>query len=241
MPEEQSSVDKNNIMTSTEEIQQKISSMLIDIQRSDYIKNKSDKLFQLLPKNIKTISESFKNLVKKVKLLIRSQEEEINDIQIKIKDYQKAVSDANNVLVSLKNDIENNDKKKIQYEKERIEFKQIIDKVVWNTDEHQTSQNELNVGISSLLSEKIAVEENISRLNIEIREMDNRRLSLLSNENNAEKPSSDMQNLLKKLLKDKKDKEIELSNHRNNLSKLDNEILKSESEKNDINIVIYDI
>ncbi len=241
MPEEQSSVDKNNIITSAEEIQQKISSMLIDIQRSDNIKNKSDKLFQLLPKNVKSISESFKNLVKKVKLLIRSQEEEINDIQIKIKDYQKAVSDANNVLRSLKKDIENNDKKKIQYEKERIEFKQIIDKVVWNTDEHQTSQNELNVGISSLLSEKIAVEENISRLNIEIREMDDRRLSLLSNENNAEKPSSGMQNLLKKLLKDKKDKENKLGNHRNNLSKLDNEILKSESEKNDINIVISDI
>ncbi len=241
IPEDQSSIDKNTIMASAEEIQQKISSMLIDIQRSEYIKNKSDKLFQLLPKNVKNISESFKNLIKKVKLLIRSQEEEINDIKTKIMDYQKSVEDGNKKLFSLKSDIEKNDKKKIQFEKERIEFKQIIDKVIWNTDEYQANQNKLNVAISSLLSEKTAVEENLSRLNIEIRDMDDRRLSFLSNESDAEKPSSDMQNLLKKLLKDKKDKEKELSKYRNSLSKLDDIILKLESEKNDITIIISDI
>ena len=68
------------------------------------------------------------------------------------------------------------------------------------TDEYQANQNKLNVAISSLLSEKTAVEENLSRLNIEIRDMDDRRLSFLSNESDAEKPSSDMQNLLKQLL-----------------------------------------
>ena len=67
--------------------------------------------------------------------------------------------------------------------------------------------NELNISLTSLESEKSAVEENLSRLNIEITETNDRRLLLLSNENNIEKPSSDMQNNLKQLLKDKKNKD----------------------------------
>jgi len=241
IPEDKSSEDKNDIMVSVSEVQQQISTLLVDIQRSDYLKSKTDKLFNLLPKNLKNLSESFKYLVKKIKLLVRSQQDEINDIKIKIEDYQKDVARGNEALVSLKDKIINNDNIKIKFDKERIEFKQIIDKVLWDTDECQSGQNDINVAISSLMSEKSAVQENISRLDVEIMQMNDRRLSLLSNENDVEKPSSDMQNLLKKLLKDKKSKESELGTLRNNLSKLDNLILTYESEKNDINNVIFDI
>ena len=241
IPEDKSSEDKNDIMVSVSEVQQQISTLLVDIQRSDYLKSKTDKLFNLLPKNLKNLSESFKYLVKKIKLLVRSQQDEINDIKIKIEDYQKDVAKGNEALVSLKDKILNNDNIKIKFDKERIEFKQIIDKVLWDTDECQSGQNDINFAISSLMSEKSAVQENISRLDVEIIQMNDRRLSLLSNENNVEKPSSDMQNLLKKLLKDKKSKESELGTLRNNLSTLDNLILTYESEKNDINNVISDI
>ena len=241
IPEDKSSEDKNDIMVSVSEVQQQISTLLVDIQRSDYLKSKTDKLFNLLPKNLKNLSESFKYLVKKIKLLVRSQQDEINDIKIKIEDYQKDVARGNEALASLKDKILNNDNIKIKFDKERIEFKQIIDKVLWDTDECQSGQNDINVAISSLMSEKSAVQENISRLDVEIIQMNDRRLSLLSNENNVEKPSSDMQNLLKKLLKDKKSKESELGTLRNNLSTLDNLILTYESEKNDINNVISDI
>ena len=241
IPEDKSSEDKNDIMVSVSEVQQQISTLLVDIQRSDYLKSKTDKLFNLLPKNLKNLSESFKYLVKKIKLLVRSQQDEINDIKIKIEDYQKDVARGNEALVFLKDKILNNDKIKIKFDKERIEFKQIIDKVLWDTDECQSGQNDINVAISSLMSEKSAVQKNISRLDVEIIQMNDRRLSLLSNENNVEKPSSDMQNLLKKLLKDKKSKESELGTLRNNLSTLDNLILTYESEKNDINNVISDI
>ena len=241
MPEDQSSMDKSAIMMSTDEIQQQISSILIDIQRSDQSQNKPDKLYKLLPKSVKTLSDSFKNLVKKIKLLLRSQEQEINDIKVKMKDYKKSVDDANRSLIALRSDIKNNESKKVQFDKERIEFKQIIDKVLWDTDEQQAMQNELNVSISSLISEKSAVEENITRLSLEITQTNDRRLSLLSTENTAEKPSSDMQNILKRLLKDKKNKETKLSEYRNTLSNLDNQISSSESEKNDINAIISDI
>jgi chromosome segregation ATPase len=241
MPEDKSSEDKNDIMVSASEVQQQISTILVDIQRSEYLKSRADKLLNLLPKNLKNLSESFKYLVKKIKLLVRSQQDEINDIKAKIEDYQKDIAKSNEALVSLKDKILKNDNIKIKFDKERIEFKQIIDKVLWDTDECQAEQNDINVSISSLLSEKSAVQENISRLDIEITQMNDRRLSLLSNENNIEKPSSDMQNLLKKLLKDKKSKESELSALRNNLSTLDNLILTYESEKNDINNIISDI
>ncbi len=241
MPEDQSKMDKNIIMTSADEIQQQISSLLVDIQRSDEAKDKKSKLFKILPINIRSLSDSFKNLVKKIKLLIRSQEQEISDIKIKIKDYQKSVDFANKSLSLIKQDIKNNDKKKIQFEKERIEFKQIIDKVLWDVDELQVKQNDLNISISSLASEKTAVAENISRINVDIAEANDRRLSLLSNDNNIEKPSSDMQNMLKSLLKNKKDKELELSKLRDKLSKLDNQILSYESDKNDINLKISDV
>ena len=241
IPEDKSSEDKNDIMVSVSEVQQQISTLLVDIQRSDYLKSKTDKLFNLLPKNLKNLSESFKYLVKKIKLLVRSQRDEINDIKIKIEDYQKDVARGNEALVSIKDKILNNDNIKIKFDKERIEFKQIIDKVLWDTDECQSGQNDINVAISSLMSEKSAVQENISRLDVEIIQMNDRRLSLLSNENDVEKPSSDMQNLLKKLLKDKKSKESELGTLRNNLSTLDNLILTYESEKSDINNVISDI
>jgi chromosome segregation ATPase len=241
MPEDKSSEDKNDIMVSASEVQQQISTLLVDIQRSDYLKSKTDKLLNLLPKNLKNLSESFKYLVKKIKLLVRSQQDEINDIKIKIEDYQKDVARGNEALVSLKDKILNNDNIKIKFDKERIEFKQIIDKVLWDTDECQSGQNDINVAISSLMSEKSAVQENISRLDIEIAQMNDRRLSLLSNENDVEKPSSDMQNLLKKLLKDKKSKESQLGTLRDNLSTLDNLILTYESEKSDINNIISDI
>ncbi len=241
MPEDQSSMDKSAIMMSTDEIQQQISSILIDIQRSDQSQNKPDKLYKLLPKSVKTLSDSFKSLVKKIKLLLRSQEQEINDIKVKIKDYKKSVDDANRSLIALRSDIKNNESKKVQFDKERIEFKQIIDKVLWDTDEQQAMQNELNVSISSLISEKTAVEENITRLGLEIAQTNDRRLSLLSTENTAEKPSSDMQNILKRLLKDKKNQETKLSEYRNILSNLDNQISSCESEKNDINATISDI
>ncbi len=241
MPEDQSTMDKNVIMTLADEIQQRLSSILIDAQRSNNAMDKKNKLFRILPVNIKSLSDSFKNLVKKIKLLIRSQEQEISDINKKIKDYQKSVDDANKSLKLLKVDIKYNEKKKIQFEKERIEFKQIIDKVLWDTDEIQSKQNDLNISISSLLSEKTAVDENISRINIDITNLNDRRLSLLSTDNNTDKPASDMQNNLKRLLKDKKDKENELTTLRNKLSKLDNEILSYESDKNDVNIIISDI
>ena len=239
--DEQNLSDKNIIMSTANDIQEKISSMLVDVERSESNSEKNDKLFKGLPLSIKYISDNFKNLIKKIKILIRSQDDEIKDIKYKISDYQSSINKSKRLLENLLLEIHNDDEKKIKLEKERIEFKQIIDKVVWKSDELQKSQNDLNVAISSLLSEKTAAEENLVRIGREKTDLEDRKLLLLSNDSTPAKPSSDMQNLLKKLLNDKKNQEVNLSEIRDSLTLFDNKILGFESDKNDINIMISDL
>ena len=233
--------DKNIIMSTANDIQEKISSMLVDVERSESNNKIDDKFFKALPLSIRYISDNFKNLIKKIKILIRSQDDEIKDIKSKINDYQTSINKAKKLLEDLRLKIRTNDDKKIKLEKERIEFKQIIDKVIWKSEELQKSQNDLNVAISSLLSEKAAAHENLSRISREKTDLEDRKLLLLSSDSTPTKPSSDMQNLLKKLLNDKKNQEASLADIRDSLTLLDNKILGFESDKNDINIIISDL
>ncbi len=239
--EDKASSDKNIILSDANDIQNKISSILIDLQRSDAINDKKDKLLQSIPNSIRFISDNFKGLVKKIKNLLRSQQDEINDIKNKIQDYESLIAKSNKMLDTLLLEIKENDKKKISFEKERIEFKQLIDKVIWKSEELQKSQNELNVLLSSLQSEEVATNNNIARLQKDKSELEDRKLRLLSSDASSNMPSTDMQNLLKKYLDEKRNKEKELSNSRDNLSVLDKKISSYESEKNEINLVISDI
>jgi len=231
--DDQNQSDKNIIIGTANDIQQKVSSILIDIERSSSFNQGDDKLFKILPSSIKYISENLKNLIKKIKILIRSQDDEISDVKSKINDYQSSIKKAKESLENLHLAVRSNDEKKIKLEKERIEFKQIIDKGIWKLEELQKSQNDLNISISSLLSEKAAAQENYTRIK--------RERTDLSNDSTPAKPSSDMQNLLKKLLDDKKSQEINLSGIRDSLALLDKKTSGFESDKNDINIIISDL
>ncbi|MBT3548465.1 MAG: AAA family ATPase [Gammaproteobacteria bacterium] len=239
--DDQNQSDKNIIIGTANDIQQKVSSILIDIERSSSFNQGDDKLFKILPSSIKYISENLKNLIKKIKILIRSQDDEISDVKSKINDYQSSIKKAKESLENLHLAVRSNDEKKIKLEKERIEFKQIIDKGIWKLEELQKSQNDLNISISSLLSEKAAAQENYTRIKRERTDLEDRKLILLSNDSTPAKPSSDMQNLLKKLLDDKKSQEINLSGIRDSLALLDKKTSGFESDKNDINIIISDL
>jgi chromosome segregation ATPase len=239
--DDQNLSDKNIIMSTANDIQEKISSMLVDVERSESLNSSNDKLFKILPSSIRYISDNLKSLVKNIKILIRSQEDEIADIKHKINDYQSSISVAKESLNSLQLEIHADNEKKIKLEKERIEFKQIIDKVIWKSEELQKSQNDLNISISSLLSEQIAADENLARINRDKVDLEDRKLTLLSNDSTPMKPSSDMQNLLKQLLNDKKNKETGLAEIRDSLTLLDKKTSGFESDKNDINIIISDL
>jgi chromosome segregation ATPase len=239
--DDQNLSDKNIIMSTANDIQEKISSMLVDVERAESLGKSDDKLFKMLPSSIRYISDNLKSLIKKIKILIRSQEDEIADIVYKINDYQSSISVAKKMLNSLQLEVHADNTKKIKLEKERIEFKQIIDKVVWKSEELQKSQNDLNVSISSLLSEQIAADENLARINRDKVDLEDRKLTLLSNDSTPAKPSSDMQNLLGQLLNDKKNKETGLAEIRDSLTLLDKRTSGFESDKNDINIIISDL
>ena len=233
--EDEKSDDKNIIINSANDIQEKISSLLIDFDRSDVLKKNNDKLLNQLPLNIKNILDGFKSLVEKIRSLIRSQQDEINDIKDKIIDYKKLTENSIKSIDTLEADIKNNSIKKQQLDKEKIELKQIIDKIAWKVEEAQKRENDYNVLTSSLLSEETSIKSNIQRLEKQKHDLEDRKLLLLSEDKGDDKPSSNMQTKLKTLLNDKKNKEELLSQSRNNLSSFDNDILTLESDKNDIN------
>ena len=239
--DDQNLSEKNIIMSTANDIQEKVSSILVDVERSISLDKNDNKLFKILPSSIRYISDNLKSLVQNIKILIRSQEDEITDIKHKINDYQESISMAKKSLNSLELEVHADNEKKAKLEKEKIEFKQIIDKVIWKSEELQRSQNDLNVSISSLLSEQTAADENLTRINRDKVSLEDRKLILLSSDSTPMKPSSDMQNLLKKLLNDKKNKEIGLTEIRDSLTLLDKKTSVFESDKNDINIVISDL
>ena len=239
--DDQNLSEKNIIMSTANDIQEKVSSILVDVERSISLDKNDNKLFKILPSSIRYISDHLKSLVQNIKILIRSQEDEITDIKHKINDYQESISMAKKSLNSLELEVHADNEKKAKLEKEKIEFKQIIDKVIWKSEELQRSQNDLNVSISSLLSEQTAADENLTRINRDKVSLEDRKLILLSSDSTPMKPSSDMQNLLKKLLNDKKNKEIGLTEIRDSLTLLDKKTSVFESDKNDINIVISDL
>ena len=236
--DDQNLSDKNMIMSTANNIQEKISSMLVDVQRSESLDSKNNKILKMLPSSIRYISDNLKNLIEKIKILIRSQEDEITDIKHKINDYQSLIITAKKLLDSLQLEIQADNEKKIKLEKERIEFKQIIDKVIWKSEELQKSQNDLNVSISSLVSEQTAADDNLARISRDKIDLEDRKLTLLSNDSTPMKPSSDIQNLLRQLLNDKKDKEAGLTEIRDSLTLLDKKVSGFESDKNDIDITI---
>ena len=236
--DDQNLSDKNMIMSTANDIQEKISSMLVDVERSESLDSKNNKMLKMLPSSIRYISDNLKNLIEKIKILIRSQEDEITDIKHKINDYQSLIITAKKSLDSLQLEIQADNEKKIKLEKERIEFKQIIDKVIWKSEELQKSQNDLNVSISSLVSEQTAADDNLARISRDKTDLEDRKLTLLSNDSTPMKPSSDIQNLLRQLLNDKKNKEAGLTEIRDSLTLLDKKVSGFESDKNDIDITI---
>ena len=233
--EDEKSDDKNIIINSANDIQEKISSLLIDFDRSDVLKKNNDKLLRQLPLNIQNILDGFKSLVEKIRSLIRSQQDEIDDIKDKIIDYKKLTEHSIKAIDTLEADIKNNSIKKQQLDKEKIELKQIIDKISWKVEEAQKKENDYNISTSSLVSEETSIKSNIERLAKQKQDLEDRKLLLLSEDKDDDRPSSNMQTKLKTLLNDKKNKEELLSKSRNNLSLFDNDILTLESDKNDIN------
>ena len=224
--------NKDEILQNATDVQERLSALLVDFQRAD---NKVDsKFIQNSSSSVKSVIEIFKNLFKGIKLLVRSQKDEITDIRKKIRDYNLISDDANKQITELEKKIKSDSSSKVKFDKERIELKQIIDKVEWRLLETQKSENQLNIDISTAESEKKSISMNIEKLQNEGKDMNDRRLVLLSSSASKSLPADEMKSNLQTLLQKKNDKEEELTVSRNTIEKYDSDVLKIESSKSEI-------
>ena len=232
-------LNKDELLRKGTDVQEKLASLQIDFERSDVASR--DKFILQSSQSLKSIVSLFRELFKSVKILVRSQNDEIKDINKKIKDYEKIKLGAQNNIKELDIQLEEDITTRTKLDKERIELKQLIDKVEWNLEETVKSQNDLNIKITSLESEKDLIKNNINKFEIEISDLNNRKLHLLSSDTSKDLPSDDMKIQLKKLLELKSQSEDNLTKSREAIQSYDNEILEIESQKNDINILISSI
>ena len=224
--------NKDEILQNATDVQERLSALLVDFQRAD---SKVDsKFIQNSSSSVKSVIEIFKNLFKGIKLLVRSQKDEITDIRKKIRDYNLISDDANKQITELEKKIKSDSGSKVKFDKERIELKQIIDKVEWRLLETQKSENQLNIDISTAESEKKSISMNIEKLQNEGKDMNNRRLVLLSSSASKNLPADEMKSNLQTLLQKKNDKEEELTVSRNKIEKYDSDVLRIEGSKNEI-------
>ncbi len=231
--------NKDELLSRASDVQEKISALLVDFDRYENSeKNLNIKNFKI---SLRSILQIFKGLFDNIKSLVRSQKDEIKDIKKKISDYKQTSTDCLDKINILEKQIIEHVKKKDKFDKERIDLKQIIDKVEWGYDELQKLQNQLNVEISKKTSEKNAIEINIQKLKVAISDMNDRKLILLSTDDKKGKPTNNMKDKLKKLLDNKGTKELELKASREAIESYDENVLKIENKKNDLNTEINSI
>ncbi|MBS83141.1 MAG: hypothetical protein CMD65_03300 [Gammaproteobacteria bacterium] len=221
---------KNEILTDALDLQEKVTSLSIDFERSNIDKFKN-KTLDSIPNSLNLIISKFKSLIEQIKYLLRSQQEEMGDINKKIKEYNHLINSSISNLKQIEIDIKSNDIKKDQLEKDKIDLKKSIDDITSNLESSQNNQNQLNISLSSLNTEKTALLENIKRYSDELTILEDRKRQLLSDITMPENISDDMHKKLQKLLQDRQEKEKELSVKRENISEFDKIIHESETQK----------
>ena len=225
--------DKSEIIKQAKDIQEKLSSTLVDIDRSD-LKNYNDKVYKNIPTNIREIFDTFKILYKRIQNLVRSQQDEIKDIKAKIIDYEKTIQNSNEAIKAIEIRIEQDKKEKIKLEKQKVEFKQIADSIAWKIEEKHQQENDLNMKSSSLEAERNSLISNVDRMRAQVKGLENKKLSMLSESDSDDLPVTDMKSELSNLLDVKRHKEEELAQSRTKLDSYDQEIMLSEQQKNEL-------
>ncbi|MEC8996526.1 MAG: AAA family ATPase [Pseudomonadota bacterium] len=234
-------VSKNTILNDATGIKEKLSAVLIDFERIKLPKDDENKTLSQIPKAIINIAEKFKNLFNQIKLLVRSQQDEITDIKNKIDDYDKLLKKSNQKLDDLQKQIKEDETNKAKLEKEKIDLKQMTDKIIWEFDETLASENELNVSISKLSAEQSSIKDNLSRYIEEKKSIESKKQKITTNVSIPESMPAEMQSKLTDLLRKKQEKEDKLSTARDQVAKCDQNIQQFELDKQKINVDINKI
>ncbi len=231
--------DKSEIIKQAKDIQEKLSSTLVDIDRVE-LKNHDNKIYKNIPNNIREIFDTFKILYNKIQTLVRSQQDEIKDIKIKIVDYEKIIDDSKQAINLIEDRINKDKKNKVKLEKQKVDFKQIEDSIAWKIDEKHQLENDLNMKLSAIDAERNSMLSNIDRMRLQIKNLEDKKLLMLSDNDSDELPATNMKSELSNLLDMKKQKEKQLGDSRSKLDSLDKEIISIDQQKNDLQQAVED-
>ena len=231
--------DKSEIIKQAKDIQEKLSSTLVDIDRVE-LKNHDNKIYKNIPNNIEKFLTLSKSFIIKFKHLSDHKQDEIKDIKIKIVDYEKIIDDSKQAINLIEDRINKDKKNKVKLEKQKVDFKQIEDSIAWKIDEKHQLENDLNMKLSAIDAERNSMLSNIDRMRLQIKNLEDKKLLMLSDNDSDELPATNMKSELSNLLDMKKQKEKQLGDSRSKLDSLDKEIISIDQQKNDLQQAVED-
>ena len=221
---------ENNIqielLENSESYQKKLINFKVDYER--YIKKLPSDATKSLNQMLNNLIDEFKGIVIKIKENNKSVRQQIKDIQNNIKIYKDKIISSEDLLIKFSNQNDEYEKHKNYLEKQKIDLKQVHDKLNWQFNESSEELNVINVQVTTLKTEISSYADNLARSSADIDVLVQKKQELLSN---SEKPIElNIKNKLNNFINRKKEKDIQLTKSQDKISYIDNEIRQYEDK-----------
>ena len=221
---------ENNIqielLENSESYQKKLINFKVDYER--YIKKLPSDATNSLNKMLNNLIDEFKGIVIKIKENNKSVRQQIKDIQNNIKIYKDKIISSEDLLIKFANQNDEYEKHKNYLEKQKIDLKQVHDKLNWQFNESSEELNVINVQVTTLKTEISSYADNLARSSADIDVLVQKKQELLSN---SEKPIElNIKNKLNNFINHKKEKDTQLTKSQDKISYIDNEIRQYEDK-----------
>ena len=227
---------ENNIqielLENSESYQKKLINFKVDYER--YIKKLPSDATNSLNKMLNNLIDEFKEIVIKIKENNKSVRQQIKDIQNNIKIYKDKIISSEDLLIKFSNQNDEYEKHKNYLEKQKIDLKQVHDKLNWQFNESSEELNVKNVQVTTLKTEISSYADNLARSTADIDVLVQKKQELLSN---SEKPIElNIKNKLNNFINHKKEKDIQLTKSQEKISSIDTEIRKYEDKIGNLSV-----
>ena len=227
---------ENNIqielLENSESYQKKLINFKVDYER--YIKKLPSDATKSLNQMLNNLIDEFKGIVIKIKENNKSVRQQIKDIQNNIKIYKDKIISSEDLLIKFANQNDEYEKHKNYLEKQKIDLKQVHDKLNWQFNESSEELNVKNVQVTTLKTEISSYTDNLARSSADIDVLVQKKQELLSN---SEKPIElNIKNKLNNFINHKKEKDIQLTKSQEKISSIDTEIRKYEDKIGNLSV-----
>ena len=183
---------------------------------------------------LNNLIDEFKGIVIKIKENNKSVRQQIKDIQNNIKIYKDKIISSEDLLIKFSNQNDEYEKHKNYLEKQKIDLKQVHDKLNWQFNESSEELNVKNVQVTTLKTEISSYADNLARSTADIDVLVQKKQELLSN---SEKPIElNIKNKLNNFINHKKEKDIQLTKSQEKISSIDTEIRKYEDKIGNLSV-----